>query len=298
MSYAFRNSIILAVLVFIVNGIGWFTFIIPARKEIKVIQEKIRALDQKIATDATLPQEIGSLKELVNDFEKRWLTRRKILPVEENSRLTYSFINQLVDRVDEPFPFDFDFNSRKDTLGVSTCRYTFRADVPYSSISEFIHNVEKHKRLIIVPDFQIDLKPPVEGESIFNYKATVNAKFVTYSSINGSSEIPNEIPNFETPSWNPFRPLVVEKVPKNEEGLLEVDGAKLIAVIKNKAYIQDQNNQLLSLEEGDPVYLGYVTSIDPVLAKVTCTLNYGGFIRKRELDLIRDQSFLPGIKRR
>ncbi|MCX7834879.1 MAG: hypothetical protein N2450_02260 [bacterium] len=288
MSYALRNTIILTVLVILVNSIGWFFIVIPTRKEKIKIQSQLSVLTQKLIADANLANDIVLMEKEIKTVEKRWLTRKKILPIDENSRITYSFINRMVDTLDNPFPFDFDFNGEKDTLGVTSRKYSFRADVPYASLDEFIFTIERHKRLLVIPDFQLDFKPPVEGEPYNEYKVTVHAKMVAYSAASGSNEIPDDLPEYHVTPWNPFRPLVVEKLPKNEEGLLEVDGAKLIAILKNKAYIQDKNNVLTVLEEGDPVYLGFLTTIDPVLAKVKFTLNYGGFIRIRELDLVRE----------
>lgn len=297
MSYAARNTIILSLLVIIVNVVGWIFFIVPMHKEKTKIQLDLAVLTQKLNTDVNLVHDIQRMEKEVKEAEKRWLTRKKILPVDENSRITYHFINHIVDKVDRPFPFDFDFNSEKDTLGITSRKYTFRADIPYSSLDEFIFKLEMHKRLLVLPDFQLDFKPPVEGEPYHEYKVTLNAKVITYSAVNGSNEIPDDLPIYRPVPWNPFRPLVVEKLPKNEEGLLEVDDAKLIAIIKGKAYVQDKNNVLNILEEGDPVYLGFVTSIDPVLAKVKFTLNYGGFIRTRELDLVREETPKQRIKK-
>jgi hypothetical protein len=39
------------------------------------------------------------------------------------------------------------------------------------------------------------------------------------------------------------------------------------------------------LEEGEPVYLGYVTKIQPELGKIECLLNKGGVSEKFELTI-------------
>ena len=57
------------------------------------------------------------------------------------------------------------------------------------------------------------------------------------------------------------------------------------AVIPGKAFVLDQSNTIRTLQEGDEVYLGYVTKIDPSQGRLECTLNKGGIIEKTELKI-------------
>ena len=288
MSYAVRNSIILAVLILIVNGIGWFGIVTPARKQIKKQTAEIVKLDQKIASDISLPTDIINARKAYDDLQKRWVDRTKILPRDENTRVSYSFINGIVQRSSKPFPFDFDFEGQKDTMGLSVRKYALRADVPYADLSNFIRNLEEDKRLMVITELQLDAKPIPEGERVKDNLVTVNAKLVAYSATNGSDNIPIADSKPSKTRWDPFKALVTDKLPRNEEQLLEVDRSRLVAISNGIAYLQDQGSMLISLQEGDAVYLGFVTRIDPQKAQVEFTLNYGGFIRKRVLDLVRE----------
>jgi hypothetical protein len=49
--------------------------------------------------------------------------------------------------------------------------------------------------------------------------------------------------------------------------------------------VLDQTNVIRTLQEGDEVYLGYVTKIDPEGGRIECTLNKGGIIEKVELKI-------------
>ncbi|MCD6326059.1 hypothetical protein J7M28_00685 [bacterium] len=75
---------------------------------------------------------------------------------------------------------------------------------------------------------------------------------------------------------NPFYPLLLEDLPKNTHGLLEVDSAKLQAVTYDTAFITDQTGNLIALQVGDEVYLGYLVSIDPKKSECVFALDLGG----------------------
>ena len=66
---------------------------------------------------------------------------------------------------------------------------------------------------------------------------------------------------------------------------MEVERSDLKAVIPGKAFVLDQANSIRTMQEGDEVYLGYVTRIDPEAGRMECTLNKGGIIEKVELNI-------------
>ena len=84
---------------------------------------------------------------------------------------------------------------------------------------------------------------------------------------------------------NPFHPLILRDIPPPQAGEVEIERSDLKAVIPGKAFIIDQNQKSRILEEGDPVYLGYVTRILPDLGKIECLLNKGGVAERYELSI-------------
>ena len=86
-------------------------------------------------------------------------------------------------------------------------------------------------------------------------------------------------------SGNPFYPLILRDLPAPQPGEIEIERSDLKAVIPGKAFIVDQNQKTRTLEEGDPVYLGYVTRILPDQGKIECLLNKGGVSEKVEISI-------------
>ena len=86
-------------------------------------------------------------------------------------------------------------------------------------------------------------------------------------------------------SSDPFYPVIASGIPPNTRDLVEIERADLKAVIPGKAFVLDQGNEIRTLREGDEVYLGYVTRIDPEAGRIECTLNKGGIIQRVELKI-------------
>ena len=90
---------------------------------------------------------------------------------------------------------------------------------------------------------------------------------------------------FENISYNPFLSLVNPEIPPNVYDLPDVEKSTLLAVMKGRAFISDQHNQLVMLSEGDEVYLGYVSKIMPERRQVLFLLNKGGIVERYMLTL-------------
>jgi hypothetical protein len=90
-------------------------------------------------------------------------------------------------------------------------------------------------------------------------------------------------PNFL--NIDPFEPVIASGISPNNRELVEIERSDLKAVIPGKAFVLDQTNAIQTLHEGDEVYLGYVTRIDPERGRLECTLNKGGIIEKVTLNI-------------
>ena len=87
----------------------------------------------------------------------------------------------------------------------------------------------------------------------------------------------------DRPALNPFYPAILPEIPPNTRDLVEIKRSNLKGVITGKAFIQDQNNRIRELSEGEEIYLGYISKIDPERGMVEYVLNEGGIIDKGEL---------------
>ncbi len=90
------------------------------------------------------------------------------------------------------------------------------------------------------------------------------------------------------PIYDAFYPLIRNEIPPNIDGLLDVQGSKLLALIPEGAFIADSKGDTYLIWEGEQVYLGYLTQIDYEENAVSFILNKGGIIEKITLELDRE----------
>lgn len=74
---------------------------------------------------------------------------------------------------------------------------------------------------------------------------------------------------------NPFYPMV-HPVPPNEDGLVDVEKSRLIALSTGKAFVKNQDRDVVELNIGDAVYLGTLRKVDQKQQTATFLLNRGG----------------------
>jgi hypothetical protein len=92
------------------------------------------------------------------------------------------------------------------------------------------------------------------------------------------------------PIYDAFYPLIRNEIPPNVDNLLDVQGARLLALIPEGAFVADNKGNTYLVWEGEQVYLGYLTKIDYDNNTVSFILNKGGIIEQVTLQLDRNLS--------
>lgn len=102
------------------------------------------------------------------------------------------------------------------------------------------------------------------------------------------------VPDFVLPEknavMNPFHPLILENIPPNTYGLVDIEQSELLYIVGTDAVLKWGENEVV-VGIGDPVYLGQVISVDPRKGTVTARLNKGGIMDQVELAMDLDQPY-------
>jgi hypothetical protein len=163
-----------------------------------------------------------------------------------------------------------------------------KGEAPFENFYRFIWYLENGRRLykiqkLNVKGLEVAPKEDEPGGILVTFEMVVHAYF---SSVAELASAPGE--RTITPNYlrvDPFNPVISSDIPANLRKLIEIERSDLKAVIPGKAFLLDQTNTIRTLTEGDEVYLGYVTKIDPEQGRIECTLNKGGIIEKVELKI-------------
>lgn len=301
MTYIIRNTIVLgSVLLLIIAGGGYFTFFaLPG--ELNKLEAEIKATSDMAAKGPQLLRRYDSLLTAFNEMNEGWLSRTKEIPAQDTSGATYEYIVTTVEKCgvitlqnikyDGQKEFVYKILQPKDNAGDTTRRkamdtvnqkygygeYTLNCVSNFSNLFKFIWYLENGRRLMKINELKMEgvevldsLGPKVD----IKFTMKLHAYFAAVKELN-TAAIPVA---YEPPvlTANPFRPLISSLTKAIRPGEIDIRRSFLKGVIAGKAFIVDQDGKLRTLEEGNEVYLGYVSRISPEEGKIECELDDGG----------------------
>lgn len=283
MTYALRNTLVLAAFLAIIFGVGLYLTKVVQPGEVKKMRTELTSLDRTIAQKPALAAELKGSEKKLADMKQRYAERFKVIPSNDTTALTYAYLNRIMD-ASGFVKFDMLYQGPKNEKQYGYNTYSLRGETSYSNLFKFIWYLEHARLLYKVEDLTLT------GHEVLDAK-TGRAKLIVpftmelrayYSSAAGvSSEHTGVDQTFYrqvNTGLNYFRPLISTEPPPNVKGLVDVERSDLRAVMSDKIFIVDQNGKGHILKVGDPVYMGYLTQINPAKNEAEFTLNKGGII--------------------
>lgn len=287
MTYILRNTIVLGVLLGIILAVGFYFRSAHLPKKIGTIQQQIQVIETELQNTPDLVNQYNSLSEHLINTKERWESRNKDIPPINITGETYNYINQLIG-ISGEIKLDMLYVGANHAQNYGFNTYNLKGEAPFENLFRFIWYLENNRLLYKISSMglrglETTNKETNETELLVSYEIILNAYFSSIPELYSSAGEQKLIPT--TLTTDPFAPLVLRNLPPNIDDLVEIERSDLKAVIPGKAFVIDQSNRMRALTEGDEVYLGYVTKVDPVLGRIECTLNKGGIIEKFELNI-------------
>ncbi len=287
MSYKIRNSIAIGILLFLIVGIGTYIRAFNLPKKAKQIELKIKQIDEELQNTPNLVNQFNDLSAILTDTQKRWENRNKDIPPVDVTSQSYAYFSRLIDLSGE-VKLDMIFQGTQSRPNYGFNVYNLRGEAPFENLYRFIWYLENDRKLykvqtLALKGLEVAPTDKDEGKIVVTFDMTVHAYFSAVSELSSSLGERSLTPNGL--NVDPFAPVISSGIPPNSRTLVEIERSDLKAVIPGKAFVLDQSNTIKALREGDEVYLGYVTRIDPEGGRIECTLNKGGIIEKVELKI-------------
>jgi hypothetical protein len=286
-SYKIRNSMILGILLLLIISIGTYIRAFNLPKKAKQIERQVKQIDDELQNTPNLVNEFNDLSSTLNDTQKRWENRNKDIPPVDITSQSYAYFSRLID-LSGYVKLDMIYNGVQNQGNYGYNMYDLKGEAPFENLYRFIWYLENDRKLYKIQTLTlkgIEVAPTdkEEGKVLVTFDMNVHAYFSSVTELSSSlgerSITPNPL------NVDPFTPVISSGIPPNARELVEIERSDLKAVITGKAYVLDQANTIRALQEGDEVYLGYVTKIDPEGGRIECTLNKGGIIEKVELKI-------------
>lgn len=297
MSNEILNTLVLVAILAVVGGVGYYVTGKQQPAEIERLEQEEALLRQRQADFASLVTEQAATAEEAASIMRQWNARYKVLPDRITSPEVVRYLNQL--STSGFRGFDISLEGVRQGASFSTLTYNITGKAYFGALYRFIWNVENGRGLYHVRDLQIDgitERIPVRRDGVTGLDRQVQmvdfslsldvffAGFDEMSAPDSLMEVPDGVFPRRTPAGNPFYPAVLAEVPPNVNDLVDVEADSLVSVVGGTAVFM-RGIETRTLRAGSRVYLGRITRVDPIEARVIAELNKGGIRERVELDL-------------
>jgi hypothetical protein len=302
MPYAVRNSIILAVLILLVGGGGAAYIYLYQEPRIEELLGERDLIQQQLGDADDLFDRLVEVQERVETLNAAWRRRPKTLATEESASGTNAYLNEILAQSTE-LDLNVFTEEQVQQNGCGFTRYHLAGQGSFESFARLVQFLEHGPRLMKLRNFDVREVHAVDDKrGRITHTVQFDIDMLAYYSQQAPFADPLESPSvsasvFPPITYDPFRSLVIPEIPPNTFDLPNVEQSTLLAIMKGRAFISDQKNQLVMLGEGDEVYLGYVSKIMPERRQVLFLLNKGGIIERYILTLRLENQNL-GTKRK
>lgn len=290
MNTKLKNTLIILVIIILISAMGIvFTFVIQ-RGKIKDREKQIKDLTAFQLDTETLQEKLLQLKRKVAQLDSILATRKYILPAHITQSKFFDFVTQTSYSFSSYSYVNIEYIDIKSMKNYYEYGYSVSGVAEYNDFNKLLYSIEQSKAIKKVSLVDLSNNVKLDEESMPHYLVNYKLKVAVLYSDDPKVSVAEYKENSLTPNplYNSFYPLIRSEIPPNKDRLLDVQNAKLLALIPDGAFLSDSQSNTYLLWEGDKVYLGYITKIDYEKNQVQFILNKGGIIEKLTLDLEKE----------
>ncbi len=291
MNKKLRSTLVLLAFLFIILIAGGSYLYFVQSKDLNEKRDKLKELQAKALDPQELLAQYQSLLVESNRLDSILANREFNIPQNLSSIKFYNFVNNITNGFSDKAQVNIEFLEQKQEKEFFYHEYKLTGFGYFNEVYNLIFAIEHSKELKKVTNISLgNLVQTKEGEiPLYLVSFTLNAKayFSTDNRFAPATFVENSL---GAPTlYDAFYPLIRNEIPPNIDELLDVQGATLLALIPEGAFIADSKGNTYLIWEGEQVYLGYLTKIDYQNSRVSFILNKGGIIEKMDLELDRSE---------
>ena len=295
------NSLLLLVVTCAVAGFGHYKINVEQPQEIQKINDTIQLAElQKAEVDQLLVQ-LASSEDLAEESLAKWRSRYKSIPTDLSTAEMVLYLESLTRTGFEQF--DIDLIGVTDMGDYSYYSFRVHATAFYKDLYHFVWHIENNREFYRINNLKISHKTIYkENKStgiprrldMADVSFTLDAYFKATEGLTVADEelipIPRQLLAAHSPAHNSFYPIIRTDLPPNDELLLDVEKAKLVSITGNTG-VFELEGETYYVSEGDNIYLGEVTKVDPRNLFVRVRLNKGGKVLSYDIKMDMEVDF-------
>lgn len=292
MNRKIKNTLALVGILFFIVVIGGVFSFIYQKGKIKDYSAQIIKLKSSGYKTEELVAKLKDLEQTSITLDSIISQRKFNIPRVLPQTHFYNFVNKVSADFSPETYINIEFSEFKKEKNFNYYIYQVTGTGEFNDVYKLIYAIEQSKELkkIFQGNMQTNIVVDSDGypQYLVNFSFTVYVYFADDDRFTTIDFLENELTASE--KYDMFFPLIRNELPPNSDNLLEVEGAKLLALIPDGAFIADSKGNTFMLWEGDQVYLGYLTKIDYKNNSVTFILNKGGIIEKVNLEMQKEEN--------
>jgi hypothetical protein len=290
MNRKLRNTLGLLGLMVILLLIGGIYIFVFQRGKLNEKKIKLRELESVNYNTDQLNFTLLELEKKESALDSILAARKFNIPQNLSSIKFFNFINVISNGFSPNTQVDVEFTDQKKEKKFPFYEYKITGNGPYNDVYKLIYSIEQSKELKKIKSMTLTNQIATDKDGVpnfvVNFTASINVFFSLDNRFTTNSFVENNL--FTELKRDAFYPLIRTQIPPNVDDLLDVQGAKLLALIPEGAFLADTKGNTYLLWEGEQVYLGYLTKIDYEHNAVTFILNKGGIIERVELGIDKE----------
>lgn len=291
MNKKLRSTLVLLALLLVILIAGGSYLYFVQNKDLDKKRDKLKELQAKALDPQELLSQYQALLVKSNQLDSILANREFNIPQNLSSIKFYNFVNNVTNGFSDKAQVNIEYVEQKQEKEFFYHEYKLTGFGFFNEVYNLIFAIEHSKELKKVTNVSLgNLVQTKENEiPVYLVSFTINAK--TYFSSDNRFAPASFVENsLGAPTlYDAFYPLIRNEIPPNVDELLDVQGATLLALIPEGAFVADSRGNTYLIWEGEQVYLGYLTKIDYQNSRVSFILNKGGIIEKVDLELDRSE---------
>ncbi len=286
MSYSTRNTIIILVTIFLVLAFGYLYPKFVLEPKIEVLNTDLVSKQKDLASKKEISVQFPILNKKYKQALQIIENYDKVLYPSSNPDEVFDFLNKVNAFGGFKMSYDYAFKDSVPNNDYGILESSVNGIGDYNGFIDFINRIEHSEFLNKINSLNITQANNNEELSLIRFSFNIESYYQKKSNIT-QKEYPKIILNKNLSSHNPFYPLIEPSLKSNTAGLTDVRSSKIIGITKSRVFLKNQSNQIVTLKEGDAVFLGKLTSIDVKNRTASFSLNLGGILEVITLEAIK-----------
>ncbi len=293
MNKKLRSTLILITLLIliIIASVGYYSFILG--KDLEKEKKHLKELNKKITDETDLNARLQALQKKSLEIDsilsnKRFFVYSELAPVS-----FFEFTNKLSRSFSSESQINVEYIDQKSEGEFQTYNYKVNGFGLFDEVFWFFRSIEKSKSLKKIKSLSIGTTVNVDKKGVpvyfTNFDLEVKSYFTNNKNFAPTKQLVDSIERISL--YNFLYPVIRSEIPPNIYDLLDVQDARLLALLPDGAFISDNKGKTYLLSVGEEVYLGYLTKIDYKNNVVNFVLNKGGIIENVSLTLETNDSY-------